>query len=284
MNTQILMLSLLCACLPTIAQAQPPAVNISTEEQIKEEFTFVPCKNGERLNAVRALFEKLGAPPAEITTDKYKNVENIVVRKQGLTDEVLVVGAHFDKSADGCGAIDNWSGIVAVAHLYKTVKDLPTTKTILFVGFGKEEDGLVGSRAMADAIPKEQLGKYCAMVNIDSLGLTVPQVADNLSSRKLTDFAVALAKEMQIQFAHAAINGAGADSQSFVNRRIPALTIHGLSSQWPSVLHSSSDQAKKVNTAFVYLGYRFALALTARLDEAECQAVSEQKPKDKGKQ
>src|SRR3712207_7015935 len=46
--------------------------------------------------------------------------------------------------------------IVALSHLYRTLKDVPLKKTLVFVAFGKEEKGLVGSRAMTDAIGKEQ--------------------------------------------------------------------------------------------------------------------------------
>ena len=44
-------------------------------------------------------------------------------------------------------------------------------------------------------------------------------------------------------------------------KKIPAVTIHGMSSDWPNILHSSNDQAAKVNSASVYLGYRLALSL-----------------------
>src|SRR4030095_6437012 len=103
------------------------------------------------------------------------------------TDEKIIVGAHYDKVADGCGAIDNWTGIVAMAHLYKTLKEIPLNKTVWFVAFGKEEKGLIGSRAMTEAIKKEDVAQFCAMINIDSLGLTAPQVLRNLSNPKLVE-------------------------------------------------------------------------------------------------
>jgi hypothetical protein len=69
------------------------------------------------------------------------------------------VGAHYDKVSDGCGAGDNWFGVVAVAYIYRTLKDIPLKKTLVFVAFEKEEKGLVGSRAMAEAIDKEQVAR-----------------------------------------------------------------------------------------------------------------------------
>ena len=52
-----------------------------------------------------------------------------------------MIGAHYDKTINGCGAIDNWTGIVALAHIYKSLKDAPLQKNVVLVAFGKEEQG-----------------------------------------------------------------------------------------------------------------------------------------------
>jgi len=254
-----------------------PTLRISTAEEIKSEFDSVPCKNGDRLKSVKALFEKMGAKPEEIAVEKVRGVENVVVRKTPANDstEKIVIGAHYDKVANGCGAIDNWTGVVTVAHIYRAVKDLPLKRNIIFVAFGQEEKGLLGSSAMAGAIKKEQIAEYCAMINVDSLGLGIPQVADNMSNKKLIDFTESLAKDMKAPFAHGPIAGGDSDSTSFNRKKIPALTIHGMINGWEKILHSSNDNPSKVNHESVYLGYRLALALLVRVDEADCQAFRE---------
>jgi len=263
-----LLLMIICVS----AHAQQNTIKISTTEEIKAEFSSVPCKDDERLAAVKALFEKVDAPATDMSIEKYKGVENLVVLKQGTSAERIVVGAHYDKVSDGCGAIDNWTGIVALAHLYKTLKNISLRKTIIFVAFGKEEKGLIGSRAMVDAIARDQFGQYCAMINIDSLGLSAPQVLDNASSKKLGELAADVAKEMKMPFSHASVGNADADSSSFVRKKIPALTIHGLNNEWSSIIHSRNDQTSKVNPVSVYLGYRLVLALVSRLDASSCAA------------
>lgn len=268
----IILALLLLALIPISRGTQRAGVKISTPEEMKADIDSVPCKNEERLSAARALFEKMGASSTEISLDKYRTVENLVIQKQGKSQEKIVIGAHYDKVSEGCGAIDNWTGIVTLAHLYRTLKDIPLNKTVMFVAFGKEERGLIGSHAMVNAINKDQVAQYCAMINIDSLGLAAPQVADNMSSRKLGSMAADLAKEMKIPFGHASIAGADADSTPFVEKKIPALTIHGLTNQWASILHSRNDQSSRINPTSVYLGYRFALALTSRLDQSSCAA------------
>jgi hypothetical protein len=269
---KILTLAFLLLALISTA-AQQPGPKISTPEAIKAEFAAVPCKsNQERLASVQALFAKMGASEENAKVEKFKAAENFVLRKPGASAETIIIGAHYDKVSEGCGAVDNWTGIVVVAHLFSALKDMPLQKTVLFVAFGNEEKGLFGSHAMANAIEKTQLPQYCAMINIDSFGLAPPQVLDNTSSRKLTQVAEDLAKEMKIPFAHARVADADADSSSFIERKIPALTLHGLNNNWPEILHSSKDQAARINATSVYLGYRLALALALRTDSAACNA------------
>jgi Zn-dependent M28 family amino/carboxypeptidase len=256
----------------TATSTPAPKINIATAAEIKAEFDNVPCKNDARLSAVKALFEKLGAPPEALQIVKLKNVENLVVRKPGQSEEKILIGAHYDKVSAGCGALDNWTGIVALAHLYRTLQEMKTNKTLLFVAFGREEEGLIGSAAMVKAIAKEQLPQYCTMVNLDSFGLAVPQVMRNTSSPKLEALAEEVAKQMQMPLAKAPIQGADADSSSFLSKKIPAITLHGLNNDWRTMLHSGNDQASKVNAESVYSGYRLALSLLVRLDQAGCQA------------
>jgi Zn-dependent M28 family amino/carboxypeptidase len=248
------------------------SATVSTLDEIKAEFADVVCKNDKRQQAVRALFEKMGAQAADIAVEKFGGVENLVVRKPGTTAETVIIGAHYDKVSNGCGAIDNWSGIVVMAHLYRSLRNVRTSKTLLFVAFGKEEQGLIGSHAMVKAINKEQAAQVCAMVNLDSFGMGAAQAAANMSSKKLSATAAQIAERMKIPFGNAAIAGAGADSMSFMDRGIPAITLHGLTNGWEKVLHTDNDKPAKVDAVSVYLGYRLALALTVEIINAPCGA------------
>jgi hypothetical protein len=270
-----------CSSAFTRGGDDPPKARLSTPEEIKSEFDSVPCKNGDRLKSVKALFEKTGANPEEIAVEKVKGIENVVIRKASAngSTEKIVIGAHYDKTPNGCGAIDNWTGVVTVAHIYRVLKDLPLKKNVIFVAFGQEEKGLLGSSAMAGAIKKEEVAEYCAMINIDSLGLGMPQVADNMSNKKLIEFTENLAKEMNAPFAHGPIAGGDSDSTSFNRKKIPALTIHGMTNDWQKILHSSNDNPSKVNHQSVYLGYRLALELLLRIEAADCLSFREENEK-----
>ncbi len=77
---------------------------------------------------------------------------NVIAVKTGTTrpDEILVVGAHYDALAqsaglDAHGAEDNASGVASVMHLAEVLQGWETERTIHFIAFGAEEQGLYGS-------------------------------------------------------------------------------------------------------------------------------------------
>jgi Zn-dependent M28 family amino/carboxypeptidase len=245
---------------------------ISSFEQIAEDTLSAPCKNSDRLAAVKVLFQKLGAEPDRLVVEKPNGIENLVIEIPGKTQEAIIIGAHYDKSPEGCGAVDNWTGIVALAHIYRTLKDLSPQKRIVLVAFGEEEKGLRGSKAMVGKFDEAQLGQYCAMINIDSLGLGAPQVALNISSKKLMDKTAEIASKMKMPFGQGPVPG-NSDSSSFISKRIPAVTIHGLADGFEKIIHSSNDKVSKINADSVYLGYRLALALAAELLDLPCDAM-----------
>ena len=272
---EILKLTALILAILSVTQDAPrDEIRVSTPEEIKTEFASVPCKNEDRLGAVKALFEKMGAKPEEITVEKFKNAENVVIRLpgNGEASEKIVIGAHYDKTPEGCGAVDNWTGIVTLAHIYRALKTVPVKKTLIFVAFGNEEKGLYGSSAMVGEIKKEEVANYCAMVNIDSLGLAPLHSPINMSTGKLIDVTRGIAKEMKIPFSFAPLPRADSDSSSFVRRKIPAITILGLGCCWQEILHTKNDKVEKINHDGVFQGYRLAIALIVRLEESPCQA------------
>lgn len=244
---------------------------IATREEIQKNLLEVPCDNEARIGAVKDLFLQLGASESDVSIARFKQADNVVVTVKGSGEGYIVVGAHYDKVKPGCGAIDNWTGVVILAHLWRSLRETKPLKTVVFVAFGKEESGLEGSRAMADGIPKEERRGYCSMVNLDSFGFAGPQVLENVSTPRLTSFVASVAKENRVPFASATV-AANADSSSFKAKGIPAVTLHGLSNNWQTVLHTDKDQTNQVDVGSVYLGYRLSLLVIGRLDESACSA------------
>ena len=259
--------SALAWSVPSAAQTSMAKIGVA---DITSEMQMHVCKNDERLDAVKRLFKKMGATDEDLKVDDFGKVQNLTITKKGRTGETVIVGAHYDKVNDGCGAIDNWTGLVIVANLYGSLRNYQTEKTYIFVAFGNEEKGLVGSAAMARAIPKESREQYCSMINFDSFGFNYPQAMTNTSNPKMVKSARDLAKEVKMPFSEASINGADADSSSFVAKNIPAITFHGLSNKWQEYLHSSKDKIENVKPESVLIGYNFGYLFLTRIEQGAC--------------
>jgi hypothetical protein len=93
----------------------------------------------------------------------------------GVASEYVIVGAHLDHTGDWPvllpGADDNASGSAAVLEIARAAAHLAPRprRSILFVLFGGEECGLLGSRALAGHLPAS-LGKCVGVYNVDMVG------------------------------------------------------------------------------------------------------------------
>jgi len=241
-----------------------------TPAGFRSQIERVDCDNKDRLEAVKALFLDSGAKDEDINIEDFGKVKNLVVTVPGKTDETVVVGAHYDKTTLGCGAIDNWTGIVILANLYKSFKKQRNLKTFRFVAFGDEEKGLIGSQAMVKAIPKERIEKHCAMVNFDSFGFENLWALQKTSDATLINFAKNLAGRKNISFTVKNYPGASADSRAFQLGGVPAITMSGLGDDWKEYLHQKTDQFSAINVEKVYENYVFALEYLNELDSENC--------------
>ena len=271
---KILKFPVLLFCLLLVSPvAGSGQVTLSTKDQVEASVKGVPCPHDQRLEGVRRLFKDAGATDEEIQIEKFDKdkISNVVVRKKGTTDETVVIGAHYDRTNMGCGAVDNWTGVAIVSHIYKTLRPLVTKKSYVFVAFDREEDGLQGSRQMAKAMEKPAIDQTCAMVNFDSFGMAPPMALKNASSSKLIKLATDLGNESKFKFLAIDIEGANSDSTSFRDRKIPSITLSGLANKWEQILHTADDKINKVNMDSVYMGYRFGVVYLAKLEAAPCQ-------------
>ncbi len=106
-------------------------------------------------------------------------IHNIVGVLKGsdplLADEYVVVGAHYDhvgvdvRGRIGFGADDNASGTSALLEVIEALAASQPRRSILACAFASEEDGLLGSKALCDALPVP-VESVVAMLNMDMVG------------------------------------------------------------------------------------------------------------------
>lgn len=125
--------------------------------------------------AIAARFEALGYQVHRQALPG--NAETVIAYRRG-TPRALIVAAHYDHlGVDEGGRIypgadDNASGVAVLLGLAAAFADRRPTvaePTLLFIAFGAEEDGLVGSRAYV-AAPFWPLANTIAVINFDMVG------------------------------------------------------------------------------------------------------------------
>ncbi len=102
---------------------------------------------------------------------------NVVAVIPGVTrpDEIVIVGAHYDSyaagsTADAPGADDNASGTALVLEAARVLSREQYARTLVFIAFGAEELGLLGSQAWVHEIAIGRDLDVVAMLNADMIG------------------------------------------------------------------------------------------------------------------
>jgi hypothetical protein len=259
---------LLLVVASTAASAQTVQVSAVSQQIVEQRLGAYVTKNNLREPAVRQLFEDAGCSGDQLTEQPVKVLKapNLICTLAGATPLVIVVGAHFDLVEDGNGVVDNWTGASLLPSLYQGLADVPRRHTFRFVSFGGEEIGLVGSKAYV-----KQLGQthesVSAMVNMDSLGLAESEVWVSHADPKLVHLVEVTAAAAKLPVSGMNVDdGASTDSESFREKKIPAITIHSVNAVTMRILHSPRDRIEVVNRDAYYRTYQLVLAYLAVLD------------------
>lgn len=83
--------------------------------------------------------------------------KNLVVEKRGRTDDVLLLGAHYDSYGRSPSAAASASGTAALIEVLKRVAEVPTDRTLRFAFFSTGESPYRGTEAMGS----RQYAKLC---------------------------------------------------------------------------------------------------------------------------
>ena len=192
---------------------------------------------------------------------------NIIAVKEGDSAKRLVVGAHYDSAAVGEGYTDNATGIGLLLEVAARIKKEPTPYTVVFVAFGAEEDGQLGSQYYLDTLNKVERRAIIGMIDLDA-----PAGGDELSVMSrlggatwLRDDALAAAGELDIDLVTspkapgrpAGTVAAPSDDLPFDARDIATAVFSAVS--WPASkggkLAQTADGPSVWNTARDSVGY-----------------------------
>jgi hypothetical protein len=231
----------------------------------------------------------------------HATVNNVLAYLPGVTDEYVIVGAHYDHLGYGGehslapdmtgqihpGADDNASGTAGVLELARQFVALQSkTKTklkrgVLFMNFAGEELGLLGSEAWV-AAPTKPLDKAVAMLNMDMIGrikddkVYIGGVGTGSTFKAYLDQED---KKVPLKFEYSQGGPASSDHTSFIVKKIPSLFFFsGLHADY----HKPSDTWDKINAPSALKLLELIASVTNDLDAADdrpaFQAVVEPKP------
>ena len=255
--------------------ARSPVQNhfrLQTREIVEGRLKSFSTKNSERETLIRKWFAESGCKEVNLSEQALdrKLPPNVICVLPGETQQVIVVGAHTDKSTALATA---WSTTGQEPHCYPallySLSAQPRHHTLIFVGFSGEEKGLVGSQYYVDHLGNAQRARIEAMVNFDSLGLGPTEVWASHADKVLLDALASVAAASKLPVTTMNVdNLATADSESFARYQIPRVTLHSVTEKtWP-ILHSPSDKMAAIKINDYYDSYKLIAEYLAYLDDA----------------
>jgi carboxypeptidase Q len=182
-------------------------------------------------------------------SEKPVEVYNTVAEIRGTEkpDEVVILGAHLDSWDLGTGTTDNGTGSMTVLEAARALVKLniKPKRTIRFVLFTGEEEGLVGSKMYVEA-HKNELEKISGVLVHDTgtgqvltLGLH-----DNYQDREIVDQVLAPLGELKL-LEPSMLRQFGTDHASFDEAGVPGFWVIQDGAEYSKTHHSQSDTFDK---------------------------------------
>jgi Iap family predicted aminopeptidase len=233
--------------------------------EILERFQEMPASDRDRASTIRSMFLAEGCK-GSLLQDQFvegADAPNIVCLLRGDSEETVIVGAHYDRSASGGRRMDNWSGAALLPSIYHSLHARQRHHSFIFVAFADKQDELTGAKWFAGRMSAAQLQNTEAMINLDVLGLSPTKVWSSHSDKELVQDLVAMEYALKLPASQMDLQEEGeTDSEAFASQRVPRITIHSLTQQ------NRADGA--ASTAFrpnnYYDTYRLICGYLAYLD------------------
>jgi aminopeptidase YwaD len=196
-----------------------------------------------------------------VTTRETIHAYNVAAVINNHASQTIVTGAHYDHLGWGSpisrhkglpaihsGADDNASGVAVMLEVARHVATSGLAdKNFVFVAFGAEEKGLIGSKVFVEdtLLPVSEIS---AMINLDMVGRLNPEErkinVHSTGTSLIWDSLLTISYNPMINLnKNPAVTG-GSDHAPFANNRIPVLFfITGLHSDY----HTPDDVIEKIN-------------------------------------
>lgn len=203
---------------------------------------------------------------------------NVIATLKGseLPDEKIIIGGHLDSWDLATGAIDNGIGSFAILDIARAFKanKLQPKRTIQFVMFMGEEQGLLGSSYMVDEAVKDgSIENIKYMFNIDMGGNPVGvnaggKLNDTTFFKTVGTEIMAIDTIYKNKFSNR--SGLHSDHQPFMLEGVPILSVaSNLDRSVYGCYHSDCDDFSLVNETHIRNTARFGTMILYALANAD---------------
>ncbi|HTN07098.1 M28 family peptidase [Agriterribacter sp.] len=201
---------------------------------------------------------------------------NVIATIRGKTKpgEKIVIGGHLDSWDLATGAIDNGIGAFSVMDIARTFTalNLQPERTVEFVLFMGEEQGLLGSKAYMNNVLQDGTAEQIKyMLNLDMSNNPKGYSATTGEDEPLFRAIGGIAKTIDTSFSNTFHSGFGlhSDHQPFMLQGIPAGSVAGsLSREALNCYHADCDAFDLVNEPELKNTIRFSAMLLYGLADA----------------
>ncbi len=203
----------------------------------------VPCVSINAKEAVKLV--KSGAKTVRLRvsqTEGEGESHNVVAELPGLTDEWIVLTAHYDTVFLSHGSYDNMSGCIGLLTVLDALRGAPHRYGLRFIFCGSEERGLLGSKAYT-AAHAEELGKIALAINLDMIGSIMGKFIACVSAEEALVSYIRYFCALEGWGIEARTGVYSSDSTPFADKGVPALSFARLAPAGQSSIHSRYDTA-----------------------------------------
>lgn len=97
---------------------------------------------------------------------------NIIIDIKGKSDQIIMLGAHYDSVEFGPGINDNGTGVAILLELMRQIKQLEqgVAHNVRIAFWDSEENGVEGSRYYVDQLTAQEKAPIQYYINVDMVG------------------------------------------------------------------------------------------------------------------
>lgn len=179
----------------------------------------------------------------------------------GTSEDIIVVGAHFDDvsepyndhTSNSPGADDNASGVAGVMEMARLFSSMDSDRDIYFLCFSGEEEGLYGSYYFVyDYLDSNNIDVF-SMINMDMIGYTTGAYGLNLYGQTLSSQLKALYQDIaeNITSLNIYMYGSSSGSDHYYFEQAGYRSVFGIEHEFSPVYHSYQDSISYMTNDFM---------------------------------